>query len=207
MSASERCSTCRATVIGLRRVAAAPLAVLLGLLVSCPWASAAAGAEELRGLIPDAVFTQIGIADEVTMGTVGVTWNLKEDLNHARWGVYLETSLSRWQSRGGHPSSHGALTQIALIPVVRYRFSEGSSPWFVEGGIGATATSSIYRSNETRFSTSFNFGDHLGAGYSFGSERTNEVALRAEHFSNGGIKKPNPGKNFMELRYTHQFGR
>jgi len=141
------------------------------------------------------------------MGTAGVVWNLKEDLNHARWGLYLEASLSRWLSRGGHPSDSGALMQIALIPVVRYRFDEGRSPWFVEGGIGATLTSRLYQSRDTHFSTAFNFGDHLGVGYSFGRARTDELAMRAEHFSNGGIKHPNPGKNFLELRYTHHFGR
>jgi lipid A 3-O-deacylase len=62
--------------------------------------------------------------------------------------------------------------------------------------------SSIYRRGQTKFSTSFNFGDHLGIGFSFGPGRKNEIAMRAQHFSNAGIKEPNPGKNFLELRYV-----
>jgi hypothetical protein len=46
--------------------------------------------------------------------------------------------------------------------VISYRFADGASPWFVEGGIGATVTSSVYRSTDKHFSTAFNFGDHVG---------------------------------------------
>jgi len=79
------------------------------------------------------------------------------------------------------------------------------NPWFVEGGIGATVTSSVYRNFDKHFSTAFNSGDHVGVGYAFGAARKNEIALRAEHFSNAGIKHPNPGQNFVELRYVHHF--
>ena len=37
------------------------------------------------------------------------------------------------------------------------------------------------------------------------SEPAAEIVLRAEHFSNAGIKPPNPGQNFLELRYVHHF--
>jgi len=157
----------------------------------------------VAALRPDAFFVQLGVADEVTAATAGVTWDLKPNWLSSAWSVYIEASLSRWQSRGGQPSDSGTLMQLALIPVFRYRFDEARSPWFVEGGIGPTVTSSIYRSRETHFSTAFNFGDHLGVGYAFGQTRNSEVVLRAEHFSNAGIKEPNPGKNFIELRFAH----
>ena len=155
-------------------------------------------------LKPAASFAQFGASDEVTTGTAGIVWNLPWTPGPS-WNVYVEASLSRWQSRGGQPSDHGVLTQVALVPVLRWRPGEGQSPWYVEGGIGATVTSSVYRSTDTRFSTAFNFGDHVGVGYSFGAARKNEIALRAEHFSNAGIKHPNPGKNFLELRYVRHF--
>jgi hypothetical protein len=156
-------------------------------------------------LKPRAFFAQMGIAKEVTAGTAGLIWNLGKDGLNERWSVYLEGSVGRWQSRGGYATDHGVLTQLALIPVVRHRFDEGRSPWFVEGGIGATVTSSVYRNLDKHFSTAFNFGDHVGAGYAFGPARKDEIVLRAEHFSNGGIKQPNPGQNFLELRYVHHF--
>jgi len=156
-------------------------------------------------LKPQGVFAQFGVADEVTSGTLGALWNLTGDPVGRRWSVYAEASVGRWQSRGGHPSDHGVLTQVALVPVLRWRADEGRSPWFMEGGVGATVTSSLYRSEDKHFSTAFNFGDHLGVGFSFGEKAANEIALRAEHFSNGGIKHPNPGKNFVQLRFVHRF--
>ena len=32
-----------------------------------------------------------------------------------------------------------------------------------------------------------------------------EIELRAEHYSNGGIAHPNPGENWFQLRYMHWF--
>ncbi len=158
-----------------------------------------------RGLAPDGWFAQFGVAKEVTMATGGALWTLKDESADGPWSAYAEASLSRWQARNGHAEGHGVLTQLALIPVLRHRFDAGRSPWFVEGGIGATVTSSIYRSDDKRFSTAFNFGDHVGVGYSFGNHREQELALRVQHFSNAGIKHPNPGENFLQLRYAHRF--
>lgn len=158
-----------------------------------------------EALRPRAFFAQLGMADEVTAGTAGLIWDPKWKFLPASWSVYVEASVSRWQSRGGYPSDRGVLTQTALIPVFRWRGDEGGSPWFVEGGVGVTVTSTLYRHADTRFSTSFNFGDHVGAGYSFGQAKKNEVVLRLEHFSNAGIKHPNPGQNFVELRYVRHF--
>ena len=33
---------------------------------------------------------------------------------------------------------------------------------------------------------------------------TGEWSLRFQHFSNGRIKNPNPGENFLQFRYTHR---
>lgn len=156
-------------------------------------------------LAPRGLFAQIGVADEATAATAGTMWSVTGNPVRSRWGVYVEASVSRWNSRGGHPSESGVLTQLAAVPVVRFRFADGGSPWFVEGGIGATVTSSVFRSGDRHFSTAFNFGDHVGFGYAFGAARKDEVVLRAEHFSNAGIKHPNPGENFLQLRYAHYF--
>jgi hypothetical protein len=156
-------------------------------------------------LSPSAAFAQFGVAHEVSALSGGAIWAIPWDALGPRWSAYVEASVSRWQSHGGRPSETAALTQVALVPVLRYRFDAGRSPWFAEGGIGATFTSSIYREGDVQFSTSFNFGDHVGVGYSFGAGWKNEVALRAEHFSNAGIKRPNPGKSFIELRFVRFF--
>jgi lipid A 3-O-deacylase len=78
-------------------------------------------------------------------------------------------------------------------------------PTFAEFGIGLTVTSEPYRKSERKFSSTFNFGDHLAIGWAFGARREHELVLRVEHFSNGNIKLPNPGENFREVRYVHWF--
>lgn len=164
--------------------------------------SAAAGLRPPSNrLAPAGLFVQIGVAPEAIADTIGATWNLRSDRLRAGSGVYLEASLSRWHNRGDDASDHGVLTQIGLVPVLRHEFDAGRSPWFVEGGVGATLTSSVYHRGGKRFSTAFNFGDHVGVGLAFGPARRHELALRFEHFSNGGIKEPNPGQNFVQLRY------
>ena len=58
-------------------------------------------------------------------------------------------------------------------------------------------------SSDLGFSTRFQFGDHLGIGYRF--ERY-DVAVRFQHLSNGGMRNPNPGINFLLLRLQYHFG-
>lgn len=92
-----------------------------------------------------------------------------------------------------------------VTPTIRLRMQEGRSNWFLEGGIGLSYSDVPYRTNSKKFSTRLNFADHLGLGYSFGPQRNQEIVLRMQHYSNGGIEKPNPGENFLQLRYVHTF--
>jgi hypothetical protein len=44
-----------------------------------------------------------------------------------------------------------------------------------------------------------------GAGAQLRPQRAHELSLRIQHSSNAGIKEPNPGENFLLLRYAHVF--
>ncbi len=77
--------------------------------------------------------------------------------------------------------------------------------WFLEGGIGASITTNVYETDGKRFSTRFNFGDHVAFGVLLGKSMEHEVTMRIEHFSNAGIKHPNPGANFFQIRYSRRF--
>jgi hypothetical protein len=74
-------------------------------------------------------------------------------------------------------------------------------------GIGTSYLNPLFTDGTRHFSTRFNFDDHLGLGYRWGGEASHfgsqEVTLRLEHFSNAGLREPNPGMNFIELRYGH----
>lgn len=156
---------------------------------------------------PSSAFVQAGSAQGTRTLTAGLTWDLpyRWQLGPGELSSYLEASYAYWQIQSADRAGLSHLSQLALVPVLRYRPSEGASPWFFETGVGVTATSSVYRTRQKSFATSFNFGTHLAVGRSFGAQRQHEIALRLEHFSNAGIKHPNPGENFIQLRYARRF--
>ncbi|MDP9920711.1 hypothetical protein J2W24_006393 [Variovorax boronicumulans] len=164
-----------------------------------------AAAQELTH--PSSAFVQAGSAHGTRTLTVGLSWDLpyRWQLGPGELSSYLEASYAYWQIQSADRAGLSHLSQLALVPVLRYRPEEGASPWFFETGVGVTATSSRYRTRQKSFSTSFNFSTHLAVGRSFGAQREHEIALRLEHFSNAGIKHPNPGENFVQLRYARRF--
>ena len=91
---------------------------------------------------------------------------------------------------------------IGITPVFRFQNDSKLGP-YAEGGIGAHLFSDLYDNNGRHFSTRFEFGDHLGIGYVFASKW--DVGLKVQHFSNGGIKKPNSGANFAVIRAAYRF--
>jgi lipid A 3-O-deacylase len=153
------------------------------------------------GFIAEGGVTQHG-AYSVTAG-VYWPWKWKRVSYNGEWTGMTEVFASHWSARV--PQGREGLTQVGVIPVVRYRFDHGSSAWFADGGIGLSYTDRVYRTQTKTFSTRFNFIDVIGAGRSFGSQREHEVSLRLSHVSNAGIKEPNPGENFLQLRYARSF--
>lgn len=156
---------------------------------------------------PTSFFADVGLADNSTRSaSVGLAWAW--DWRTSLWGgevtAQTEAYISHWNARhvaGGRQS----LTQIGLVPVFRLRFDQGRSDWFVEAGIGVSMLDKEYRIPGKRFSTEFNFHDTVGVGRSFGPKRESDLSLRLTHFSNAGIDKPNPGENFLQLRYSRKF--
>jgi len=126
----------------------------------------------------------------------------------ALWGGQLrghwDMYLSRWSFHRAGP--HGNSLVLGLTPTLRLRPRGGHSPWFWEAGIGATLANHRFRpAGHEAFSTRFNFASHLGLGVNLGARREHELLLRLQHVSNSGIKEPNPGLNFLQLRYARHF--
>jgi hypothetical protein len=156
---------------------------------------------------PYGAFVEAGAADDARSLVAGVAWTwlqpAKWDGGH--WSGYLETSVGEWACHKYPGSGYEACsTQVGVTPVIRFAPTVFSR-WFVELGIGADAVFPLYRSDGRRFSTVYQFGDHLGIGRKFGTEGRDEIELRGEHYSNGGYKNPNPGENWVQLRYMHWF--
>lgn len=181
--------------------AAGALLALLALGLSGP---AMAQADASPG-----VFVEIGFGSgDTRSGTVGLSWPWRQQwaLGSGQLSGHWDAYVSHWRSPAtADPGAHEGLTQIALVPVLRWRSDQGRSPWFVEGGIGVSLMDARYRTPRKQFSTRFNFADHLAVGRDFGAQWRHELALRLQHVSNGDIRKPNPGENFVQLRYSLAF--
>ena len=175
--------------------------------IGCVLACLANVAIAQSSLSPSGVFFQAGTAAGTHTLTSGLTWDWSRDweLAGGRLGGYWELSLSRWSYPTMDGRNEAWLGQVGVVPTFRYRGAEGTSPWFIEAGIGASITTTVYETRRKRFSTTFNFADRIGVGRNFGASGQHELSLRVEHFSNAGIKRPNPGENFAQLRYGYHF--
>jgi lipid A 3-O-deacylase len=116
------------------------------------------------------------------------------------WSAQTEAMIVGISARG--PVDRVSFTEVSLQPVVRYHFA-GS--WFGELGIGASFTDKVFVTTAKTFSTRFNFKDTIGIGTALGASGAHELGLRVSHYSNAGIKHPNPGENFLQLRYAMKF--
>lgn len=154
-------------------------------------------------LFPGGVFLQGGIADHGSYSAaVGFVWSWpwRHEALGGEWSGSTELYAAYWSGRT--VTGRQGFTQVGLVPMLRYRFSGGRSAWFAEAGIGISGMDTLYHTSEKQFSSSFNFVDAVALGRSFGAGRRQEVSLRATHYSNAGIRKPNPGENFLQLRYA-----
>ncbi|MCW7537836.1 acyloxyacyl hydrolase [Aquabacterium sp. A7-Y] len=168
---------------------------------------AGARPSQAEGWAPAIGFVQYGVAEDTRATTAGVIWPWRKAWSAfgGQWSGYWEAAIGRWSAPGPDGRERAWATQFGLTPVLRWRGRGGESPWFAEAGIGLTVVTPIYRSRSKRFSTGFNFGDHLAVGRNFGAQGQHELSLRYQHFSNGGIEHPNPGEDFVQLRYARSF--
>ncbi len=165
-----------------------------------------AAAASFPALAVDSVSFETGYGDHTRMVRVAIqsTWDKQWwKSNGTHVGGHWDLSLAHWRgSRAGDNRGHSQdIAVLGLTPVFRLQ-NNSLRGFYVEAGIGAYLLSDLYDNDGKRFSTAFQFGDHVGLGYFFSNDL--EIGLRIQHFSNASIKKPNPGVNFaiVQLRYA-----
>ncbi|WP_240964833.1 acyloxyacyl hydrolase [Acidovorax sp. SRB_24] len=115
------------------------------------------------------------------------------------WNLYA----SQWRSERANGREHS--TVLGLVPTLRLHPGGGRSRWFIEGGLGLALFDRLYSAGDRHFSSRVNFDTHIGVGGQWGEQGRNEWLLQLQHVSNGGFKQPNPGENFLQLRYARHF--
>jgi lipid A 3-O-deacylase len=160
----------------------------------------------------DGVSLEFGSSDSsnssVNMYRVGVQWDWKKHLIEAgNWnlGGYWDLSGGYWDNRSPLRTD-SQLTEIGFTPTFRFQQNtiSGFSP-YAEIAVGFHFLSRTSVSSERKFGSSFQFGDHVGAGFRFGDKGEYDIGYRYQHLSNAGIKEPNQGINFHQLRLQYHF--
>jgi hypothetical protein len=153
----------------------------------------------------DGLAVEAGRGDGTDMGRLAVQWDWNKRWFQGRdWhlGGYWDLSLGYW-TRDALLGQNDNLAEIGLTPVLRLQQNDLKGS-YVEGGVGAHLLSRT-TIGDKRFSTLFQFGSHLGAGYRFGAKGAFDLGYRFQHLSNADIKKPNNGISFHQIRLQYHF--
>ena len=176
---------------------------------SASWKALIAGvafmAAHMSAHAVDSFSVEAAAGDKVQMARVGVQWDWGKrwlSSNGSHLGGYWDLTVAQWRGSRYQDLSgqHQNLTNVGFTPVFRWQ-QDSKKGLYLEAGIGLNFLSKHYDNNGRRFSTRFQFGDHLGIGYVFDNKL--DIGLKVQHFSNASIKKPNPGENFIALRVSY----
>ncbi|MGH8806299.1 MAG: acyloxyacyl hydrolase [Noviherbaspirillum sp.] len=155
----------------------------------------------------DSTSFEFGSGNRTKMVRLGAQWKWDSQWwksNGTHIGGYWDLTISQW--RGNHfqnaPGRTQNITAIGITPVFRFQ-NDSLKGFYTEAGIGANLLSELYDNDGHKLSTTFQFSDHLGIGYVFANNL--DLGVKIQHFSNGGIKKPNQGVNFAFVRVSYPF--
>ncbi len=172
-------------------------------------------------LFPSAAFAEDTARNHTFMDAMEVVGGYGEGTDNFRiaadWSFLALSLRSQWSFSGSLVANYsgfeGSQSQepthdAGLTPVWRLshnRFDAHLFRPFVEFGIGLHYLSEKQLPTK-RFSTHFQFGDHLGFGVSFGEGYRYRLTYQFQHLSNGGIDAPNPGINFHLVSMGYHLG-
>ncbi len=172
-------------------------------------AAAALVAQSAFAFDINSAYVEAGSASKIRMVRLGATQDFKPEWswfnsNGTHVTGYWDASVGIWQARQWHnvQGDKENLFDLGFTPVIRFE-NTSKKGFYVEGGIGAHVLSKTYFNNDDGLSTAFQFGDHIAVGYVFDNKW--EVALKAQHYSNGGIKKPNSGVDVILLKAAYRY--
>lgn len=129
--------------------------------------------------------------------------------SHASWALHtvVESSYAIWNSPAREylgPDRPLALTAMTLGPVIRWQkqnpYAHIKATPYLEMGVGFSWLSETQIQGRM-LSLHFQFEDKGGLGVRFGNKQQYDLAIRAYHYSNASIKRPNSGVNLAMLSF------
>ncbi len=157
----------------------------------------------------DGVSVEAGYGYHTTMERLSWsrTWDRRWFADQS-WNLtgYWDVGIGRWTPHDAAGGNHD-VNDFGITPVWRLVPAQatGTVVPFAELAVGAHYISDHEIYNGRNMSTHFQFGDHVGAGLSFGPQHDWDAMLRFQHLSNAGLQNPNPGMNFYQVRLTHWY--
>jgi hypothetical protein len=107
---------------------------------------------------------------------------------------HVQLGGSLWQV----PDIRGSTRRLDLNATAIWR---NERPWgYLEAGFGGYLLSKTINNPDTRVPSAFEFGSHIGIGFSLAKNHAVGVAL--QHLSNAGLKQPNGGIDLVLVQYT-----
>jgi len=145
-----------------------------------------------------------GEGNQTQMVRIGTQWRWDQQWWHSNGthlGGYWDFTLAHWRGQRFQDRANASqhLNDIGITPVLRFQ-RDHLKGLYAELGIGAHYLSGLYDNSGRKLSTRFQFGDHIGVGYAFSNNV--DLGLKFQHFSNGSLKKPNDGVNFLLIRLS-----
>ncbi len=155
----------------------------------------------------DSASAEFATGNKTKMARIGLQWDWNKQWmqsNGTHVGGYWDATLAQWRGNKfqGTDGAYQNLIDIGITPVFRFQ-SDSRKGLYAEGGIGIHLLSGLYDNNGRKFPTVLQFGDHIGVGYV--TESGVDISLKIQHFSNGSIKRPNPGVNYAVLKVGYAF--
>ena len=161
-----------------------------------------------NALAVDGASVEYGNGDAADMARVGMSWNWdKQWFTGGDWLVtgYWEASLGSWRGHNA-AGNNQTVIDVGITPVFRLQQKNpGRFAPYAEAAIGFHLITPTFIYANRNFGSAFQFGDHIGVGARFGDRRQFDLGYRFQHLSNGGIKKPNQGINFNQIRFAYHF--
>ncbi|OON60274.1 hypothetical protein B0920_14865 [Massilia sp. KIM] len=168
-----------------------------------------------------ALFAQAGHAADGLIDSVSFEYGTNPQQKFARVAVQSDWDKRWFSSNGRHlsgywdanvavwrleayrnvPGQNKNIGVIGFTPVFRYQ-ADDKLGWYGEAGIGISVFSKLYKNEDKELSTAFQFADHVGVGY---TTQKWDMSLRFQHYSNGSIKSPNAGANWVIARAAYRF--